>query len=218
MGAQVLACVLMLKCGPHSHIANTWEVVGTSTRTVACAFASEPQPPPIQTCVLKNKLETKNHGRKLQVHPCCRLYGGKNSLPQQCHCLIIDRGGDREATISSWFCGTGTAKIRCTRHTCQNNVTQVLCLQHAKGEVREANRETHTMKSNRKPLATRPPCVVSRFPHQPVPTLRNTSTRRKKGIRDTWYIRNKCGHREHTCIVQRLHDLADVAASAQLPQ
>ena len=47
----------------------------------------------------------------------------KKSLLQQC-CRLIDRGSDRgEATICSWICGTGTARIRCTRSTC--NVQQL---------------------------------------------------------------------------------------------
>ena len=45
------------------------------------------------------------------VHPCCRQHG--HGLP----------------TICSWVCGT--AKIRYTKRTCENNVTQVLCHQNA---------------------------------------------------------------------------------------
>ena len=48
--------------------------------------------------------------KKSHVHPA----RSKNkSLLQQC-CRLIDRGSDRgEATICSWICGTGTARIRC---------------------------------------------------------------------------------------------------------
>ena len=42
------------------------------------------------------------------------------------------------STIWSGICGIGTAKIRCTVCTCQDNATQVLCLQHGKGESRIA--------------------------------------------------------------------------------
>ena len=61
--------------------------------------------------------------RGVALHPCCRLHGQKKSLLQQCH-RLIDRGSDRgEATICSWICGTGTARIRCTRST--HNVQQL---------------------------------------------------------------------------------------------
>ena len=65
------------------------------------------------------------------VHPCCRLCFDKQATAPSHPSLHPCRRqhGHRLPTICSWVCGT--AKIRYTRRTSENNVTQVLCHQHA---------------------------------------------------------------------------------------
>ena len=119
--------------GPHSHTSSTLGVVGTSSRAVARAFASKPQPhefknarppelSPVWPTVARPPVLLPARSKK------------PNSLLQQCHNLI-DRGSDLgEAMICSWICGTGTAKIA---HLTKTTLHK-LCLQHSKGDSRTA--------------------------------------------------------------------------------
>ena len=93
----------------------------------------------------KNKNTALPWGRG-HVHPCCRLCFDKQatalSRPSLHPCCR--QHGHRLPTICSWVCGT--AKIRYTRRNCENNVTQVLCHQHAD----TYSRVTHVLRYDHK--------------------------------------------------------------------
>ena len=116
---------------------------GTSTRAVACALTSKPQPLLILhstravACTVKNLKSQSSSSFAEVISP---------------------------ATLCFWVCGT--AKIRYTRRTCENNVTQVPDLQHSKRNSSDATEKTDQRIAYSGKRHDETPYVVSQFPQR----------------------------------------------------
>ena len=108
-------CVSMIRREPTSDCSKEQNTacrgaLGTSTRAVACALTSKPQPLLLlhSTGAVASTIKSRNHRR-------CRRHGQRIKVRSFSNVTV--------SLICSSICGAGTARIRCTRSTC--NVQQI---------------------------------------------------------------------------------------------
>ena len=170
---------VMLEYGPDSHISIiSWRqgCGARPPRAVACAFASEPQPPPNSKMCPREQAGNKTpqpccrHGQKLHVHPCCRppvLSPARRKRNKIRSLSSVTVSSIVEVTIDNQRSAPGSAALELQRSKAPGapvKTTPHMCcvsnIRRAKPEQQWRNEKRinayRTVESNRKPIATRP--------------------------------------------------------------
>ena len=207
-------------------------VVGTSTRAVARAFASEPQP--LQKTLVKSCLTTRRSkiidhfhnlllGSVASAEPlitstiCSRVCGTGTSTICCTVRFDIHSSGITliTSTICSWICGTGTAMtVRCTRRTCDCDGDDQVHHAHLSNiatqiascgdkEGNEMDNKKHKRWNPWKLWANSSDCST-RWQKQDMGTFSHTPHAKEKTLRETWRPRHEIEQHTRTCTVRLL--------------